>query len=201
MHPRQAASSYTPTSPLSPRLRPSASRQSSNPDVPRRPNADLSLGKLPRFHPVLYELQPPSSSTSVPPLLTSAPISSGPSRPPHAPQHYYQQQHQRQVSDAQKALQQYQREVINNAARAAALLGPAEPKSETPRAPHIVPCDSPGPATPLVLETGEADYMTAQGGSIGEGSPRSLVDQMVRQETDRRSLHSRHSSPTVSPRC
>lgn len=80
-------------------------------------------------------------------------------------------------------------------ARAASMTPPVP--RETPKKPALHPCGSPGPPTPLALEEA-SDYLTA--GLVGEGSPRELVDKIIREERDRHNgIDKQHSSPAVSP--
>ena len=126
------------------------------------------------------------------------------------------QPHQRQVSDAQKQLQQYQRDLIANATRAPASLA-AGGRLEKPDTPHLRACGSPGtgPATPLMLEepgdylsagiARSADYrsdgLTSSVPGVAGGLTRELVDQLLRREETRRvsGLSPQGGSPAVSP--
>lgn len=187
--PEQSQISRAPTSPLAhmaPPPRPNAS------STGRRAAPKLQLQGLPRFHPAVYQ-SPSSSAVNSPSRARGAD-----SRTPLSPQ-----AQQRQRSIPQNRLQQYQREVIATAtatanANAAAVRGGITPLGrDTPRAPALAPCMSPGPATPLALED-SGDYLTST--MLGPGSPRELVDRMIRDERDRRhGGGSAHSSPAVSP--
>ena len=179
---------YTPSSPLSPTVVPAGTVLPLGARARRGNDLHLPPMPLPRFHPANY--QSPSSSTTI-----TQPRNVIPSRTPRSPQ-----LHQRQASDAQQKLKQYQRELVINATRTSALT-PALGRGETPKAPHLIPRGSPGPATPLMLEE-QGDYMIAgaSGSLLGEGSPRDMVDQMIRDENARRDgIHSGQSSPAVSP--
>jgi hypothetical protein len=94
-------------------------------------------------------------------------------------------------SDSQKALRQYQRDLIANAklsSRLAAVLGSAKPA-----APRLDPLGSPGPVTPLALEE-EGDYLAAGAGSISiGGSPVMSGDEGTRAENKRSEKMSRGS--------
>ncbi|MCJ1398077.1 hypothetical protein MMC11_001274 [Xylographa trunciseda] len=185
---------YTPSSPLSPTMASTSSVLA--PAGPRTPaigrrGKDLQLPPLPlpRFHPLNYA---PTGTDSN--IRARAPTLNQPPRSP--------QLHHRQFSNAQQKLKSYQRELLTNATRAslAASMATVTPDgSETPKAPHLEPHESPGPATPMMLED-EGDYMTAHGALLGEGSPRELVDKLICNENERRrGLHSDASSPAVSP--
>lgn len=190
MHRDRPSSPLSPSialslSPVSPIRRPgnqSPLRPTSRPT----PKLKLKLNSLPRFHPANYESS--SSSADTTPRL---------SRPGTA------QPHLRQVSDAQKKLQQYQRDVVVNATRAASLaLSPRIPANPTPA--RLNPLGSPGPVTPLALE-GDGDYLLA--GSLGspgakiDDRGRALVQRLVEKENERQRYPRRSGShsPAVSP--
>ena len=69
-------------------------------------------------------------------------------------------------SEHQKALRQYQRELIANAKLASSAA--ASPVFATNAAPRLDPLGSPGPVTPLALEE-EGGYLAAGAGSISNG--------------------------------
>ncbi|MCJ1289608.1 hypothetical protein MMC34_001141 [Xylographa carneopallida] len=186
---------YTPSSPLSPTMASTSSVLAPagprNPPFGRRGNEmQLPPLPLPRFHPLNYALPEATPNTNGrPPVLN---------QPPRSPQ-----LHHRQFSIAQQKLKSYQRELLTTASRAslAASMAAGPNGKETPKAPPLLPSESPGPATPMMLED-EGDYMTAGGHGIllGEGSPREHVDKLIRYENERRmGLHSAASSPAVSP--
>lgn len=182
-----------PSSPLSPSIGLSLSPMSpirhpadqSQPQPTSRPTPKLKLSSLPRFHPANYEL---SSSGVGPAHRLSRP---GTARP-----------HLRQVSDAQKKLQQYQRDVVASATRAASLaLSPKTPVNPAPA--RLIPLGSPGPVTPLALESG-GDYLLA--GSLGSPDAqidrgRALVQRLVEKDNERQRYprRSESHSPAVSP--
>jgi len=182
-----------PSSPLSPSVAVPLSpasliRQPGNQSQLRptsRPTPKLKLNSLPRFHPANYE----SSSSS-------ADATHRLSRPGAT------QPHHRHVSDAQKKLQQYQRDVVANATRAASLaLSPKTPVNPTPA--RLNPLGSPGPVTPFALESG-GDYLLAGNlgspdGNIDRG--RELVQRLVEKENERQRYprRSESHSPAVSP--
>ena len=185
MRPDQTSPLYTPSSPLSPTTAnaPSSSQ--------RRPDPYLHMPSLPRFHPAVY--QSPNSSNLNSPSRNRTPTSL--TRPPRSPQ-----LHHRQFSDAKQRVHTHQRELITNATRAAANINISPVRRETPKAPALAPCGSPGPATPLMLEE-PGDYLTVgAGGQFGEGSPRELVDKLIQHENERSNgLHSGPGSPAMSP--
>ncbi|MCJ1391892.1 hypothetical protein MMC18_004759 [Xylographa bjoerkii] len=187
---------YTPSSPLSPTMASTTSVLA--PAGPRTPaigrrgkNLQLPPLPLPRFHPLNY----PTTGTG-PNINVRAPILNQSPRSP--------QLHHRQFSNAQQKLKSYQRELVTNATRApltTSMVAAVPNRNDTPKAPPLKPHESPGPATPMMLED-QGDYMTAGGHGLllGEGSPRELVDQLIRSENERRmGLHSGASSPAVSP--
>ncbi|KAI4190021.1 MAG: hypothetical protein LQ346_004997 [Caloplaca aetnensis] len=181
---------YTPSSPLSPTMAaysPSILGQqngrahSANAQGRVQP-VPLAIPLLPPFHPANYE-----SRKSTP--RNARPINSA---------------HGRQVSDAQKKLHKYQRELVINATRT---FGGSTTKSPLPRptSPRLNPLGSPGPVTPLRLE-GESDYFLAGCGtaspSASKDSERSeMVERLIAVERDRLARPERpgHHSPTISP--
>lgn len=184
----------TAPSPLSPTMRPSPRSQSqTNPSGTSRRGAapELRLPSIPGpFHPLVYESQSNSK--------TNSPSSSRPSssRGPLSPTLQARSKSGATQKNMQQ-MQQYHREVLARAA--STLMGPAPPTTDAPRAPHLAPHGSPGPATPLNLEEPK-DYMSAR--SIGEGSPHAATDKYIREDQERRnSMRMERSSPAVSPRC
>ena len=174
--------SNTPRSPLSPTM-----HHSSNSS---RKSAASEL-RLPKFHPLLYESQNNSQ--------TNSPSSSRPSssRGPLSPT--LQTRKGGLTPKNMQQMQQYHRDVL--ARTVSTLAGPSSqaPTSEAPRAPHLIPHGSPGPATPLMLPEPQ-DYIGAR--AIGEGSPRAVADKHIREDQERRSgMNVEGSSPAVSPRC
>ena len=101
----------------------------------------------------------------------------GSPQPPASPR-----THQRVISDAQKHLLFYQREMISVAARASS---PAQ--LEGPQSPRLVPLGSPGPVTPLELEADEG-YLVAGARNGGDAAVQSeeLVEKLIREEAARR---------------
>ncbi|KAL8897549.1 MAG: hypothetical protein Q9207_007168 [Kuettlingeria erythrocarpa] len=181
---------YTPSSPLSPTMAaysPSALGQlngrahSANAQGRVRP-VPLAIPLLPPFHPANYESRKSSPRNARP--INSA--------------------HGRQVSDAQKKLHKYQRELVINATRTFA---GSTAKSPVPRptSPRLNPLGSPGPVTPLRLEGG-SDYFLAGCGPASplasKDSERSeMVERLIAVERDRLAHPERpgHHSSAVSP--
>ncbi|KAF2725850.1 hypothetical protein K431DRAFT_214630 [Polychaeton citri CBS 116435] len=171
-----------PTSPLSPRYDTQSRFESLQPPSPRnmhsragngqrRANTNsLKLPSLPRFHPANY----PSAHSSL--QVTPDSGFSSP-QPPMSPR-----THQRMYSDAQKQLYFLQRESIVAAARSASPV-----MMEKPDSPRLAPMGSPGPVTPLELET-EAGYLVAGVHSATRGgiSPNEIVEGFIQEEATRR---------------
>ncbi|TKA83354.1 hypothetical protein B0A55_01026 [Friedmanniomyces simplex] len=134
----------------------------------RANNASLKLPSLPRFHPANYPS--PSGHSSSSQQTPDAPSPNGPVSP---------RAHHRMLSDAQRQLFLYQREVVS-AARA------ASPGAERPKSPRLGPLGSPGPVTPLELEAHEG-YLMAGARSAGrkDQSEGQLVERLIREEAVR----------------
>ena len=189
------SANYTPTSPLSPSKPVSALSAGLQAQKASRHGKDLHLQPFPRYHPAHYQPPTPPQSTNLTPRSPAV------NRSPYASQ--AQHHHQRQASDMRQKLKQYQHEIIKTA-RAGPL--PVTPGgSDTPKAPHLQPRESPGlPATPMMLDK-QMDYMTAglRDTQLSDGSSissREMVDRIIRQESERRlGLHSNSSSPAASP--
>ena len=182
--------SFTPQPKHTPKMQ--SSSQESPSKKPEEPSSKPTPMKLPGpFHPLVFESRNGSKTNSP---SSSRPSSSLSPLPPHHPARKPATAPQRQLQQ----LQQYRREVLARAATS--LMSPPPNPSDAPRAPHLAPLGSPGPATPLNLEEPK-DYLSA--GAIGEGSPRSTAERYIREEQERcngiRADHS--SSPAVSPRC
>jgi hypothetical protein len=181
-----------PSSPLSPgykapahfdTLQPPTSHPRSGPGRPvgnsgrKANNTSLKLPQLPRFHPANF----PSAHSST----HATPDSPSPhAAPPVSPR-----AHQRMLSDAQKQLYAYQREMVS-VARANSPSGAGKPVS-----PRLAPLGSPGPVTPLELE-GEEGYLLAGARSAGQegASPDEIVERLIREEARRRSQASTRRS-------
>jgi hypothetical protein len=136
----------------------------------------LTLSSLPRFHPAAYS----STSSSMSTTPGSKDASPQPLLSPRSSQ-------QRQMSDAQRQIFIFQREMLN-AAR-----GPSN-RTLKPDGPKLLPlAGSPGPVTPLELE-GEG-YLDA-----GAANGNVDVDKLIRDEAKRRGEISPrrhvHFSPT-----
>ena len=171
-----------PQSPLSPRFEaqghrfetlqppsPRAMHNRATANSQRRANTtSLKLPSLPRYHPANF---PSSHSSSV--QTTPDATSLGSPQAPLSPR-----AHQRVVSDAQKHLLAYQREMISRAQTPGGLDKPLSPKLE--------PLGSPGPVTPLELE-GDGGYLVAgarHGGDEQKGREE-LVEKLIREEARR----------------
>ncbi|KAH9826023.1 hypothetical protein Tdes44962_MAKER03806 [Teratosphaeria destructans] len=132
----------------------------------RSQNHSLKLPQLPRFHPANF----PSAHSS----LQHTPDGVSP-QPPVSPR-----AHQRVMSDAQRQLYAYQRDILS-AARATSPSGAGKPTS-----PKLAPLGSPGPVTPLELE-GEDGYLVAGARRSGQATPSDeLVDRLIKEEARRR---------------
>lgn len=153
---RSATAAMRPTTPLSPRYetvspRFEAYQQSRQPsNGPRSPNAqpqrrqysnNLTLPGLPRFHPANY----PSAHSSV----VGTPLT-GPNTPRGPMSPVLQQKFG--AHDTQKQMHAYQRE---HGVRPS-----SSHFSEGPDSPRLQPLGSPGPVTPLLLETSAESYMS-----------------------------------------
>ncbi|KAI4210120.1 MAG: hypothetical protein LQ351_007023 [Letrouitia transgressa] len=176
---------YTPSSPLSPTM-PVRSPQGTHQvrqSAPRRPS-NLHIPNLPPFHPANYELRNSPHRSS---------HTASPSAPPS-----------RQLSDAQQKLQQYQRDIIMGATRAAGRTSMSPGPISKPTPPRLHPLGSPGPVTPLVLE-GHDDYLTAGVGTghspLKEKKRQELLDKLICEENERRMHPGRMEShsPAISP--
>ncbi|KAL8919961.1 MAG: hypothetical protein Q9208_006529 [Pyrenodesmia sp. 3 TL-2023] len=181
---------YTPSSPLSPTMAAcSTSTLSQQNDRAQSNNAQgrgrpmpLAIPSLPQFHPANYESRNSTPRNARPINFT----------------------HGRQVSDAQKKLHKYQRELVINATRTFSS-STAQSPVPRPTSPRLNPLGSPGPVTPLRLE-GESDYFLA---GCGRASPSALkdsersemVERLIAAESDRLAHPERpgHHSPAVSP--
>ena len=170
-----------PKSPLSPSM-PLAPFSPRAQDPAPHPTA-LRLPPLPRFHPAAYESASRESTA-------------------HTPRKSRPSGHGRQYSDAKQQIHRYQRDVVANATRAARLT--LSPKAtESPSSPRLHPMGSPGPVTPLALES-EVDYLMARDTGLPSSTKkngRDLVESLVRKENERRahSQRAENLSPAVSP--
>lgn len=92
-------------------------------------------------------------------------------------------QHARQPSDIKKKLQQYQREMAQQAMMASRF---ANTSGTKPISPRLLPLGSPGPVTPMELEE-SAGYLVAGGGGAHlTDSQSEMVGRMIRAEEERR---------------
>lgn len=88
--------------------------------------------------------------------------------------------HSRNKSDIRKKLQQYQRDMVEQAALAGRMTVPGTGKPPSPR---LAPLGSPGPVTPMELEE-RAGYLIA-GARAGDKDAQEIVEQMIRAEEER----------------
>ncbi|KAI9743800.1 MAG: hypothetical protein M1818_002534 [Claussenomyces sp. TS43310] len=96
--------------------------------------------------------------------------------------------HARQESDIRKKLQQYQRDMVEQASIAGHIQMAARPEN-----PRLAPLGSPGPVTPMELEEG-AGYLVAGAGSAADpGSQQEMVGRMIRAEQERMQREGRGS--------
>lgn len=182
MSPRPASRSSglpTTSSPLSPRMDSLAmpSQQVRRPGPHYRQHssgtgASLRLPPLGRFHPANFPSSQSSSSAQTPATGPNSPQS------PVSPRTY-----QKQYTDAQRQMYQYQQQLL--AATARSTRGSVGPKPSSPR---LHPLGSPGPVTPLELEETNDYFMTG----VNNNDAASHVDKLIRKEAQRR----RESSPS-----
>ena len=178
---------YTP-SPLSPTMSAQSSANMNRHKERRSPKKRIPSG-LPKFHPANF----PSREAGPTPLS------------PRSSRSITSQPRSVRGSDAQQKLQQYQRELIANAANASHSLI-SEGLGANPTPPRLAPLRSPVDLmTPLALE-GQDDYLLAGSGSpssrFDHGDGRDLVEQLVRRENERRrhpEARSAGTSPAISP--
>ncbi|KAL8971439.1 MAG: hypothetical protein Q9197_003273 [Variospora fuerteventurae] len=191
MRPDQLGTSsmYRPSSPLSPTtaaypkssFHQQGARAQPRHSQSRAQPAPLAIPSLPPFHPANYESRPSSHTP----------------RAPGSP-------HGRQLSDAQKKLQRYQRELVINATRTACGNAARSPVPK-PNSPRLDPLGSPGPVTPLMLEA-QSDYFlagsrTTSPAALKDSERRETVERMIAVERDRIRRPGRADchSPAVSP--
>ncbi|RFU23660.1 hypothetical protein B7463_g12678, partial [Scytalidium lignicola] len=163
----------TPSSPLytssvesSPTLGPTSpsALSSSFINSPAAPSSStMPFGK---YHPSNYKVAPTKASTSssatAPPPELSLPLAAKKNNKTH---------NQNRNSDVKRKLQQYQREMIEQAKLASAVSS-GEASAPKPVSPRLLPLGSPGPITPLELEESlHAGYLVA--GALGRGTARS----------------------------
>lgn len=100
--------------------------------------------------------------------------------------------HTRKKSDVKKKLQQYQRDMVEQAA----IAGNIQLASGKPKSPRLIPLSSPGPVTPMELEE-DAGYLDARSGS--GPNHQEMVAAMIRAEEERdRLMRDGERSPTVT---
>lgn len=106
-----------------------------------------------------------------------------------APTNSSQPLHARQESDIRKKLQQYQRDMVEQAA----IMGRLQFTGAKPENPRLVPLGSPGPVTPMELEESDGYLVAGMGGTPGEGSQQEMVGRMIRAEQERMQREGRGS--------
>ena len=174
------SSPLSPTIPAQPMMIPRRHKQASaghqpqsRPDRRPRPAAQqLSLTGLPKYHPANF----PTSGDNTPLSPRSIQALNAPKR------------NLRPGSDAQHALQKYQREVVSRASGLSELAKPTSPR--------LIPEGSPaGSMTPLALEA-QSDYLlSALNLPANTADARKIVDQILQKENEQRM----HSEPGRSP--
>ena len=164
----EAPSRFEPLRPPSPRR---ISMNSRGGNSQRRANTSaLKLPSLPRFHPSNF----PSAHSSA---QTTPESGQGSPPPPTSPR-----THQRIISDAQKHLLAYQRDMISAAARSSTPI-----QLEGPESPRLLPIGSPGPVTPLQLESEDGGYLTAgvRNAEYNGTTSDELVEKLMQEEAAR----------------
>ena len=179
--PRSESSRYRPSSPLSSQM-PVPLPSIHSTQKPRLPPQSLNLAGLPKYHPANF---PPRGSSPAPPS-------------PLSPRPFNSQIRPSRGSDAKQKLVQYQRDIVNDAAKSSRSLASSNLNTK----PRLNPRASPGgPITPLVLEPA-SDYLAAGSGSLPagfqEGDGREFVERLVRRENERGN-HPEARSGSVSP--
>jgi hypothetical protein len=134
-------------------------------------------------------MQPPPVPIADP-LLASLPLgkyhpSNYPSRV-KLPDQLGPQTHKRQKSDIKKKLQQYQRDMVEQATLAGRLAMPGNMKPVSPR---LAPLLSPGPVTPMELEERDG-YLGVKnvenvGAQDGVMNAQDMIQAMIREEEKR----------------
>ena len=179
--PRSESSRYRPSSPLSSKT-PVPLPSIHSTQKPRLPPQSLNLAGLPKYHPANF---PPRGSSPAPPS-------------PLSPRPFNSQPRPGRGSDAKQQLVQYQRDIVNDAAKSSRSLASSNVNTK----PRLNPRGSPGgPMTPLVLEPA-SDYLVAGSSSLPagfqEGDGREFVEHLVRRENERGN-HPEARSGSVSP--
>src|SRR5215469_6935893 len=149
---------------------PSGSSSSPQSTLRRRLDKQLSFEKspklpnLPRFHPANF----PSSHSSLAVTPSSSITNPQPPMSPHS--------QQRQISEAQKQLYAYQREVLSRPSSWQSTLA-------KPTSPRLAPCASPGAVTPLELEA--ENYLVAGSTTSSTKKQSDYVETVIRDEAAR----------------
>ncbi|KAF2262847.1 hypothetical protein CC78DRAFT_582173 [Lojkania enalia] len=128
--------------------------------------ASLRLPSLPRFHPANFPSSQDSSAAATPRTGPNSP------QPPLSPHTYH-----KQYAEAQRQMYLYQRELM-----ATTTARQNRSQNAKPTSPRLIPMGSPGPVTPLELETAEG-YLTA---GVSSADAASHVDKLIREEAARR---------------
>lgn len=166
---------YTPTSPLSPVQNPAAAPVSAHSAARTKNSNTLRLTNIARLtHPAQQPTVASLDDMAKPPLQLHSPKG---------------QTHPRHYSDAQTALQHYQREIIASATRTRNVTTAITYK---PLSPRLLPLGSPGPVTPLKLEEDGGYLMTGANKpsvALDEGGQRELVEKLIEEERQRTEPH------------
>lgn len=141
-----------------------------------RSNSSSSIGSsisVGKYHPSHFKNENPEAASTSPP-------------------------HARKKSEAQRKIQQYQRDMIEQATAASRLINNSVTKPPSAR---LMPLGSPGPVTPMALE-GANDYMFSNASSnampsAALGSQHDAVSKMIRAEEERRRREGQ-SSPGIA---
>ena len=189
MHGDRGTSYYTPTSPLSPNMNPSARPISPQPSRPRasfspKSSKPMRIGNLPRFHPAVYQSPNQTPDTGSGPRSATSPLL----KPGNA--------QNRLSADSPRLMRQYQRELLARADISSRMA--ASPYAAKPNAPRIDPADSPGPVTPLELENAGDYFMVAGGGNGPAISPGSRGEDALKDAGSKAKLpktNTKKSSP------
>lgn len=181
---RSESSRHGPSSRLSPNMSiPLPSTNSSQ--KARAPAKSLNQAGLPKYHPANFPSR--DSNPTAPSPLSSRSIAL--------------QARSGRGPDAKQQLLQYQRDIVNNAAKTSRSLLSSSVSSK-PSSPRLNPLRSPGgPMTPFMLENA-GDYLVAGSSSLPagskEGDGREFVERLVRRENERRK-HPEARPGSVSP--
>ena len=175
MRSEQSSPLYTPSSPLSPCLKPAMAPLSPR-STARRSSKNTNSLRLANLGRISQTAQPNTSLISE--EMSKQAVQKSASKHHHS--------HSRQHSEAQMALHNFQRELIASATRSSRTVSTTV--SYKPLSPRLLPLGSPGPVTPLLLEE-EGGYLGAgafgRGNGLDERGEREFVDRL-KQEQDRR---------------